>query len=329
MRCGSVAALSVAGYRPAPLGIDPRRHAMDAKTRGTMFRSRMKFVLLAGVLAALATLPAPAQPAGPVKVDLKLVIATDVSLSINDEEAQLQREGIAEVFLDPNVVKAIQSGALGMIAVAMLDWSSPNYDRVVLDWTIVEDEASAAALAERVRRIPRTPGSRTSISGALERATLMLNESDGKIVATRKVIDVSGDGPNNDGISLQHIHDTTADNGIVVNGLPIMDENAEGYVPDLDKYYAACVVAGKGAFLVVVKRFKDFGAAMRHKLILEISQNEVPIKQATNPPIKGDLLKKIVAAPDAQPAPQVLRPGQNEFSDRCDIAGGFGGFGRF
>ena len=108
----------------------------------------------------------------------------------------------------------------------------------------------------------------------------MLDESDGKIVATRKVIDVSGDGPNNDGISLQHIHDTTANNGIIVNGLPIMDENAEGYVPDLDQYYAACVVAGKGAFLVVVKRYKDFGAAMRHKLVLEISQNESQIKQA-------------------------------------------------
>jgi hypothetical protein len=297
---------------------------MDAKTRGTTFRSRMKFVLLAGVLGALATLPAPAQPAGPIKVDLKLVIATDVSLSINDEEAQLQREGIAEVFLDPGVVKAIQSGALGMIAVAMLDWSSPNYDRVVLDWTIVEDEASAAALAEKVRRIPRTPGSRTSISGALERGTLMLNESDGKIVATRKVIDVSGDGPNNDGISLQHIHDTTADNGIVVNGLPIMDENAEGYVPDLDKYYAACVVAGKGAFLVVVKRFKDFGAAMRHKLVLEISQNESQIKQALQELQANPLLKKI-AAGDSGPATQaqILRPAKT-YPGGCDKYGGFG-----
>ena len=295
---------------------------MNAKTRGTTFRSRMKFVLLGGALGALATLPAPAQPAGPIKVDLKLVIATDVSLSINDEEAQLQREGIAEVFLDPDVVKAIQSGALGRIAVAMLDWSSPNYDRVVLDWTFVEDEASAAALAERVRRIPRTPGTRTSISGALERATLMLNESDGKIVATRKVIDVSGDGPNNDGISLQHIHDTTADNGVIVNGLPIMDENAEGYVPDLDKYYAACVVAGKGSFLVVVKRYKDFGAAMRHKLVLEISQNESQIRQALRELQANPLLKRI-AAGDSGPATQILRPAKT-YPGGCDKYGGWG-----
>src|ERR1700704_5436008 len=235
---------------------------MVGKARGKLFRGRMKLILLGSALLALATLPAPAQPAGPIKVDLKLVIATDVSLSINDEEAQLQREGIAEVFLDPDVVKAIKSGALGRIAVAMLDWP------------FVEDEAATTALAEKVLTIPRTPGTRTSISGALERATLMLDESDPKIVATRKVIDVSGDGPNNDGTSLQHIHDTTANNGITVNGLPIMDPNAEGYVPDLDRYYAACVVAGKGSFLVVVKKFKDFGAAMRHKLVLEISQNE-------------------------------------------------------
>jgi Protein of unknown function (DUF1194) len=288
-----------------------------------MFRSGMKLVLLGGVLVALATLPAPAAPEGPVKVDLKLVIATDVSLSINAEEAELQREGIAEVFLDPDVVKAIQSGALGRIAVAMLDWSSPNYDRVVLDWTFVEDEASATALAEKVRTIPRTPGTRTSISGALERGTLMLNDSDGKIVATRKVIDVSGDGPNNDGISLQHIHDTTANNGIIVNGLPIMDENAEGYVPDLDKYYAACVVAGKGAFLVVVKRYKDFGAAMRHKLVLEISQNESQIKQALQELQANPLLKKIAAGDSAASQTQVLRPAKT-YPGGCDKYGGFG-----
>jgi hypothetical protein len=289
-----------------------------------MFRGRIKLVLLGAMLAGLATLPAPAQPEGPIKVDIKLVIATDVSLSINDEEEQLEREGIAEVFLDPDVVKAIKSGALGRIAVAMLDWSSPNYDRVVLDWTFVEDEASATALAEKVRTIPRTPGTRTSISGALERATLMLNESDGKIVATRKVIDVSGDGPNNDGISLQHIHDTTANNGITVNGLPIMDENAEGYVPDLDQYYAACVVAGKGSFLVVVKKFKDFGAAMRRKLVLEISQNESQIRQTLGELQANPLLKRIAAGDSgAASQAQILRPAKT-YPGGCDKYGGWG-----
>ena len=113
-----------------------------------------------------------------------------------------------------------------------------------------------------------------------ELGTLLLEGSDNDIVATRKVIDVSGDGPNNDGNPMQESHDKTIATGVVVNGLPVMDENANGYYPDLDKYYAGCVVGGKGAFVVVVKSFADFGAAMRHKLILEISQNESQIKQA-------------------------------------------------
>lgn len=293
----------------------------EARRRG-MFRGRMKLAALAALLSGFAALQAPAAPAGVIEVDLKLVIATDVSRSINDEEAQLQREGIAQVFSDPAVVKAIQSGAIGRIAVAMLDWSSPRDDRVVLDWTIVEDATSATALAERVRRIPRTPGNRTSISAALVRGMVMLNESDGDIRATRKVIDVSGDGPNNDGISLQHIHDTTANNGITVNGLPIMDENSEGYYPDLDKYYAACVVAGKGAFLVVVKRYRDFGAAMRRKLVLEISQDESQIKQALGER-GGNPLLKIAARGAPAPQPQILRPAKT-YPGGCDQYGGFG-----
>jgi hypothetical protein len=285
------------------------------------FRKRIKLVLLAGAMAAFAALPAPAAPAGPVEVDLKLVIATDVSLSIKDEEAALQRRGTADVFLDPDVVKAIQSGAFGRIAVALLDWSATRLDRVVLDWTIVQDKASAAALAEKIRNIPRTPGTRTSISGALERAFLMLNESDNDIVATRKVVDVSGDGPNNDGFSLQRMHDMTADNGITVNGLPIMDESSEGYYPDLDKYYAACVVAGKNAVAVVVRKYKDFGLAMRHKLVLEVSQNESQIRQTLQKLRPNPLLKQAAAAENG---PAVLRPAKT-YPGGCDKYGGYGG----
>jgi hypothetical protein len=153
-------------------------------------------------------------------------------------------------------------------------------------------------------------------------------------LATKRVIDVSGDGPNNDGNPMREAHDRVIGQGIVVNGLPVMDDNANGYFPNLDKYYAACVAGGRGSFVVVVRSFKDFGAAMRHKLILEISQNEVPVKQvpvkqATNPLSGKDLLKKIAATTESPATPQVIRPGQNEFSDRCDINGGFGGFGRF
>src|SRR5258705_1368056 len=324
--------------RPCCAGIFGVRYRLIGETREendmTMSLGTSKSRLLlrsvafgAPVLALLAW----SSPALAVEqVDLKLVIATDVSGSINDEEARLQREGTAEAFLDADVVKAISSGSLGRIAVSMIDFSSPDYDKVIIDWQIIRDKASATSFAELVRASPRTPGRRTSVSSALELGSLLIESSEKDIVATRKVIDVSGDGPNNDGNPMRETHDRVVGQGIVVNGLPIMDDNANGYFPNLDKYYAACVAGGRGSFVVVVRSFKDFGAAMRHKLILEISQNEVPIKQATtNSPIKKDLLKKVVDRGDAPSVPQVLRPGQNEYSDRCDIAGGFGGFGRF
>ena len=288
-----------------------------------MSRNRMRLALLGGMLSALAALPAPAAPAGATQVDVKLVIASDMSRSIDQDEARLERQGLADLFLDPEVVKAIQSGPLGVIAVSMLDWSGYRNQKVVLDWTIVNDAASAAALAEKVRNLPSLQGERTSISAAIERANAMLNDSDNKIVATRKVIDVSGDGPNNDGTSLQHIHDTTKDNGIVVNGLPIMDQGSDDYFPDLDKYYAACVVAGKGSFLVVVKSFKDFGPAMRRKLVLEISQNETQIRQALQELQANPLLKRAAAGNGSATLPQFLRPAKT-YPGGCDKYGGWG-----
>jgi len=294
--------------------------------RTPLFRRRINIAIAGYLLCAFAALPAPAAPAGPTQVDLKLIVATDVSRSINNEEARIQREGVAEAFANPEVIRAIQSGALGRIAIAMIDWSSPQLDRVVLDWTIVKDKASALALSEKIRTIPRTFGQRTSISSALELGSLLLESSDKDIVATRRVIDVSGDGPNNDGKPLKEVHDKTIANGIVVNGLPVMDENANGYYPDLDKYYAGCVVGGRGAFVVVVKSFADFGAAMRHKLILEISQDERQIKQALNE-LRANSPFKLAAAGDAPVAqPQVLRP-NSAYQGSCDLSGfGFGGF---
>jgi hypothetical protein len=285
----------------------------------------LAWTLLGGSALALAAWSASAASVTPV--DLKLVIATDVSRSINDDEAQLQREGTAEAFLSAEVVKAIQSGALGKIAVAMIDFSSPEYDRVVLDWQIVHDKATAAALDEKIRNSPRTPGRRTSISSALELGALLIAGSDKDIQATRKVIDVSGDGPNNDGNAMSEAHDKTIAQGVIVNGLPIMDDNANGYYPDLDKYYAGCVVGGRGSFVVVVRSFKDFGAAMRHKLILEVSQDQEQIKK-TLAELQHNSLLKTIAAGLANNGPEVLRPGQNEYSKDCDRNGGFG-FGGF
>jgi len=284
---------------------------------------------LCGSIAALLALCSSAPAAQQTQVDLKLVLAVDVSGSIDNEEFQTEREGTAAAFADPEVVKAIQGGSLGRIAVTMLDFSSPQFDKVVIDWTIIKDRASALAFANTIRDTPRTPGRRTSVSSALELGSLLLEASEKDIVATRKVIDVTGDGPNNDGNPMTDVHDKVIAQGIVVNGLPVMDDMANGYYPDLDKYYAGCVTGGRGAFVVVVKSYKDYAAAMRHKLILEISQNENQIKQALGKTPQNSLLRK-VAAPLVQPGtPQVLRSAPNEFTQHCDIQGGFGGFGGF
>ena len=297
---------------------------MKRAMRGATVRQRAKFALAACAMALLAALSAPAAPsgaAGPTQVDIKLVIASDVSLSIDDEEAQIERQGIADLFLDPEVVRAIQSGPLGVIAVSMLDWAGYGENKVVLDWMLVRDKASAAALSAKIRKIGRIPGRRTSISDALDRSFAMLEESDGQIVGTRKVVDVSGDGPNNDGYSLQELHDKTANNGVIVNGLPIMDETADGYFPDLDKYYGACVVSGKGAFLVVVKHFNDFTPAMRRKLVLEISQNENQIKQALRELQFNPLLQRAAAGNGG--AQTLFQTPAKTYPGGCDKYGGW------
>jgi hypothetical protein len=120
------------------------------------------------------------------------------------------------------------------------------------------------------------------------------------------------------------VHDTTANNGIIVNGLPIMDESSDSYFPDLDKYYAACVVAGKGSFLVVVKKFKDFGAAMRRKLVLEISQNESQIKHALGELQANPLLQKAAAGGAGAATQPQLQPPAKTYPGGCDQYGGWG-----
>jgi len=215
------------------------------------------------------------------------VIATDVSNSINDTEAKLQREGTAEVFLDPES-QSDQKRPARRIAVAMVDWSSKQH--VVLDWTIVDGKESAADLAEKIRNIRarRANAPRSAAAGAL---LSPLERERHVIVAEKKVVDLSGDGPNNDGVSQQHFHDTTQKNGIIVNGLPIMDATSEGYYEDLDDItpLRGC---GKGRLPRRGESYADFGRAMRRKLVLEISQNETQIKQALGLPA-NPLLKPV------------------------------------
>ena len=272
-------------------------------------------------LILLAALPVWSWPASAAEhVDMKLVLATDVSGSITNNELWLERQGTAAAFLYPDVIRAIENGALGRIAVSMIDFSSPGFGKTVIDWRIVHDRQSAADFARAILSIPRTPGNRTSISNAVELGAQLIQSSDTHIVATRKVIDVAGDGANNDGKPLAEIRRGVMAQGIVVNGLAIMDENANGYFPGLDKYYQACVAGGRGAFVIAVTSFRDFGAAMRRKLILEISEVGMDVKLAEDRLSESTLLRH-VAAPREGPAqsPALLRPAPNEYSNECNV----------
>lgn len=230
--------------------------------------ARLGISVLAGCVLAGSTLAVPSGQ----QVDVALVIATDVSYSVDENEAAFQREGAITAFRDADVVKAIQSGSLGRIAVAYLDFSSYQSNRILVDWRIVHDKASADAFADALAAKPRTLGVQTSISSGLELAERLLDTSG--LVASKRLIDVSGDGPNNDGHLVDKVRDEIVAKGIVINGLPIMtpaDQFDVYYLPDLDKYYAGCVIGGPGSFIQVAHGFEDLARALRRKLIQEIS----------------------------------------------------------
>ena len=281
------------------------------------------FALVVTLVALCSSAPA-AQP----QVDVKLVLAFDVSRSMDDGEFGIEREGTAAAFSDPVVIQAIQNGSLGRIAVALVHFSTDQFNRVIVNWTVIKDRPSALAFAAAIRNGPRSPGRRTSISSAVQLGSLMLEASEKDLTATRRVIDISGDGPNNFGTPMTEAHDKAIAQGVVINGLPVMDDMANGYFPDLDKYYAGCVTGGRGAFVVVVKSYRDYAIAMRRKLILEISGNETLQKEAMSRTGKTSLLR-VAAAPVRPGQVEVLPSAPNEFSKNCDIFGGFGGFGGY
>ena len=286
-----------------------------------MMRARHGHILSAALLAATFAPPAAAAPVPMEAVDVELVIATDVSPSIDPQEAQLQREGIAEAFLNPQVVSAIQSGSLGKIGIAYIDFSSREFNKIVINWRVIKDRASAAAFADTLRKAPRTFGRHTSISDALELGQFLLETNN--LEGTKRVIDVSGDGPNNWGRDVTQVRDALVKKRIVINGLPIInDHGGFGTIADLDKYFINCVIGGPAAFIVVAKGFQDFSRAIRNKLILEISSD--------TPPQANPLLLKVAAAPlppmQVRPIP-ALPPRDPPAQTGCGNQ--FGGFGPF
>lgn len=213
-----------------------------------------------------------AMPASAAEVDLELVLAVDVSFSMDADEQRLQRLGYIEAIRSAEVMAAIRDGIHGKIAVAYMEWAGAAEQRVLVDWQEISDESSAEAFASALLQQPLRRVFRTSISEALSVATDLIAENGYEGI--RRVIDVSGDGPNNQGRLVTAARDRAVAAGITINGLPLMLKRpTSSYfdLPDLDRYYETCVIGGGGAFLVPVRDIEAFGEAVRRKLVLEIA----------------------------------------------------------
>lgn len=235
--------------------------------------------LALGSVAALVVL-LPIGTARAAGVDLEIVLAADVSRSIDDGEFELQRKGYAAALTDPRVLKAIRATRNGAIGVCFVEWSGEDDQQVVLDWTLIRDEEDGAAAAAAILKAPRSFTGRTSISAAIDFAKARFSKAQfgkAKWPGARRIIDISGDGTSNSGPALTDARDQAVAAGITVNGLAIINEqpnsgySAHTHPPGgLPNYYRQNVIGGPSAFLIVVKNFNSFADAMANKLTKEI-----------------------------------------------------------
>ncbi|MCO6419681.1 DUF1194 domain-containing protein [Siccirubricoccus sp. KC 17139] len=230
---------------------------------------RRRSLLAAAGAAALPLRQASAQGE---PVDVLLLLAVDVSRSVDEDEARLQREGYRNAVADPAVVEAIRGGMIGAIGLAYVEWAGAEYQRLVLPWTRISSQGEAVIWSERLAEAPRASLSWTSISGALDFSRSVMAEA--PFDATRRVIDVSGDGVNNSGGPVELARDRAVAEGITINGLPIVNDRPTfGRMPPipLDEYFRESVIGGPGAFVIVAEDFNSFGNAVKRKLIREIA----------------------------------------------------------
>jgi hypothetical protein len=224
----------------------------------------------------LAALPALAR-GGPNEVDLELILSVDVSYSMDMEEQRLQREGYIEALNSPQVLQAIKQGMLSRIAVTYVEWAGSHYQRVVVPWQVIEGPESARAFTDAITKVQVRREFRTSISGAIDHAR-QLFENNG-FDAPRRVVDISGDGANNNGRPVHHARDEALRAGIVINGLPVMTSPSRRNAFDmeaLDEYYRDCVIGGPGSFLIPITERSQFLEAIRTKIIREIASAPLP-----------------------------------------------------
>lgn len=241
-------------------------------------------------IAAIALLVAvpPVAANAQEQVDLELVLAVDISRSMDFEEQIIQRNGYAAAFRSQEVIGAILGGGLGRIAVTYLEWAGQGISRVIIPWTLIDSrEASRAFAAQLEDRQPQRL-SRTSISSGLSHSQRLFGTGPWKGI--RRVVDVSGDGPNNQGMPVEPVRDSLVAEGIVINGLPLMVRTSTfGFgIENLDEYYFDCVVGGTGSFVIPVYDWDGFPEAVRRKLVLEIAGIEARVVPAAMSPAALD-----------------------------------------
>jgi hypothetical protein len=244
-------------------------------------------VLVAGVLAGgdVASFAAPYQANQPnaasrqvadkdanPTVDVELVLAVDVSYSMDMDELALQREGYAQAIISKEFLQALKSGPNGRIAVTYFEWAASSDQKIIIPWRLIDGPETADAVANEIVKTPIRRASRTSISGAINFALPLFDESPHR--GLRRVIDISGDGPNNNGMPVTVARDAALEKGIIINGLPIMVKEPSYSTMDIDNldfYYEDCVIGGPGSFVVTIKDRDKFKEAIRTKLLLEIA----------------------------------------------------------
>ncbi len=210
------------------------------------------------------------------QVDLVLVMAADVSRSIDAAKFHLQREGYAQAMADPQVLEAIRAGPHGSIAVCFVEWSGASSQKLVVDWTRVSDAQTARQFSDGIVEAPRSFADRTAISGGIDFAMAQLERA--PFEAPRRVIDVSGDGTNNAGREVAAARDEAVAKGVTINGLAILSDAPLAWNPEhtnppggLGEYYRLNVIGGPSAFVLVAQDFSSFGQALVKKLISEVA----------------------------------------------------------
>jgi len=244
----------------------------------------MGAVLLGGVLAGgdVASLAAPglqseaprqlADRDGASTVDVELILAVDVSYSMDMDELAIQREGYAQAIASKEFMQALKTGPNGKIAITYFEWAASNDQKIIIPWRIIDGPETADAVADEILKTPIRRASRTSISGAIYFAMPLFDESPYK--GLRRVIDISGDGPNNNGAPVTGARDEALSKGIVINGLPIMVKEPSYSTMDIDNldfYYEDCVTGGPGSFVVSIRDREKFKEAIHTKLIQEVA----------------------------------------------------------